>query len=310
MPSLYILKCVCCFFVVIIHSSLFCKGVLAPVIWSAVPCFYLCSGYFLYSASSKEEEYEKVKRWVIKTIVLLVALNIVYYIIELLRAENDIPWHRLFVSIIEGGVISVPLWYLSSLWEGLLIMWLMLKISRKLLILCPLSYIVVYSVNQLYFHIPTGLYCNWEEYAMSITRAMCFLSIGYIMAWKNFKNLYSVRWDIIIFILSFVALKSSIAKFAPLYYFLVVTEGAGLFAMALKADRVRCRWMESIGKYHSANIYYFHAFIIAVYNFVSFHVPCLKLNNNLAIPIFILTLMSSLCINAIWNTAKKVYNGA
>ncbi len=305
MPSLYILKFICCFFVVTIHSSLFCKDALAPIIWSAVPCFYLCSGYFLYGGASKKTESAKVKRWVTKTIILLAALNLMYFSVKLLLFNQHIPWHMLLISIVEGGIISTPLWYLSSLWEGLLIVWLMLQISRRLLILGAVSYIIVYTLNQLYFHIPTGLYCNWEEHAMSVSRSVCFLSIGYMMAWFNFKNRYKIRWDIIIFILSFIALKTHVAEYAPLNYFFIVTVSCSLFAIALKADKLRSKWMEYIGKYHSANIYYFHAFILLIYSFLSFRYPCLKLNNNTAIPIFIMSLALSWGINAVMKNMKK-----
>lgn len=301
MPSLYILKALCAFFVVIIHSSIFGKSFFAPLIWSAVPCFYMCTGFFLRSNSMKEET-TKIKRWINKAILLLVLINFIYLVVELLRNNREILWYEWPLSILNGGVITGHLWYLSSLWQGLIVLWILLKISRKLLIIGPLLYIVVYGLNPILFHVDLGQYSTWEEHLMSVSRALCFLCLGYMISYKNYKTLCSVIWDICLFVVVFILMKVKPCSNAAFYVVCTIIEAASLFAISLKATHVRLTWIEWIGKYHSANIYFFHGLFIMAYGIASFYYPPIRMFDSwMAIPIFIISLMFSVFVNAAKN---------
>ena len=47
--SLYVLKAICAFLVVIIHFPMKYGYYFYPIVRIAVPCFFMISGYFLYS---------------------------------------------------------------------------------------------------------------------------------------------------------------------------------------------------------------------------------------------------------------------
>lgn len=301
MPSLYILKALCAFFVVIIHSHIFGKSFFAPVIWSAVPCFYMCTGFFLHSNSLKEET-SKLKKWINKAILLLVAINFLYLAVEFLRDNREILWYEWPLSILNGGIITVHLWYLSSLWQGLIVLWLLLKTSRKLLILGPLLYIVVYGLNPILFHVDLGHYCTWQEHLMSVSRALCFLCLGYLISYKNYKTSCSILWDICLFAVVFILMKIRPCSNAAFYVVCTIIESASLFTISLKATHIRMPWFEWIGKYHSANIYFFHALFVTAYRIASFHYPPIRIYESWsAIPLFIISLTFSVFVNAAKN---------
>lgn len=307
MPSLYILKFLCAFFVVIIHTAISGKGAFAPLIYSAVPCFYLCTGFFLYS-DNREIEFDRLKRWCLKAILLLVALNFLYLSIEVLRDYRKFSWYEWPQSIFTGGIIIIHLWYLSSLWQGLVLVWLLRRISAKLLIICPLLYIVFYGLNPVFFHIELGTFNTWQEHLISITRSSCFLAIGYLLAWKNYKSLYSIRWDIYMFILFFILMKIKPFSDGMFHITCIIFEACSLFGIAIKADKLRIPFAESIGKHHAANIYFYHFLIIWLYNSITYHYPSTQIigNQNKAIPIFILTLFFSIFVNASVKYLSKI----
>lgn len=294
MPSLYYLKCLCAFFVVCIHSSLYGIEFFAPIIHCAVPCFYMCTGFFLHS-DRKEKEFIKLKRWIIKAITLLILINFIYLFVDFLRNNREILWYKWPTSILWGGVISIHLWYLSSLWQGLLIVWILLKISKKTIIIGPLLYIVIYGLNPTLLHIETGVFRSWEEHLMSVTCSTCFLCAGYMISYKNYKSLYSIRWDICIFILAFILLKIKPFSNGVFHVFCSVVEGMSLFSVFVKIDKTHSPYIEWIGKYHSANIYFFHALFISSYGTLIYYCPPLiNTQNYRAILFFILSLTLSI----------------
>ena len=60
--SLYLLKCICAFFVVGIHFPFYGKGLLLPLIVVAVPVFFIISGYFVCpSMDNKEKSLSKLR---------------------------------------------------------------------------------------------------------------------------------------------------------------------------------------------------------------------------------------------------------
>jgi len=68
-PGLFALKALCALFVVIIHVPFIGKDTLAPIIRIAVPCFFMISGFFLYSGNAQAET-TKAWKWAKKAFML------------------------------------------------------------------------------------------------------------------------------------------------------------------------------------------------------------------------------------------------
>ena len=51
--AIHALKVLLAFYVVVIHTSLYGKEFLTPLTSTAVPCFFLISGYYLQDNNSK-----------------------------------------------------------------------------------------------------------------------------------------------------------------------------------------------------------------------------------------------------------------
>lgn len=166
--SLYILKAVSAVLIVFIHlpGIGFEATVLQPLMRIGVPCFFMITGYFLIDWESVLQSQRdnifhqcsssrRVIEQIYKVLVLTVKINIIYwFLLALKRYVYDCPifsfditssndYIKLLRILFVGDVIDSVFWYLTSLWEALVVIYFLLKVFRgdsnktfKFLFLC------------------------------------------------------------------------------------------------------------------------------------------------------------------------------
>ena len=152
-----VLRIICAFLVVCIH----CNGYLyedyiMPLARTAVPVFFIISGYFLYN-----DVMDVVKKRVLSSIkkisVIFILSTILYSIYALIISINtqqygvfgNIGLWKLFVFIVNSSPLLFPcdfhLWFLIALIEGDVFFFLMYnKISNKILMFVVVSLILLH----------------------------------------------------------------------------------------------------------------------------------------------------------------------
>lgn len=173
-----ILKCVCAFLVVIIHSPMI-PGITGELVTAmnrmAVPVFFMISGWFYGSTLSRR----KRKNQIIKVLKMILWSSIFYFLFNGMIAtlQSELPdYFRSFLSFkvivkfifLTASPFQGHLWYLSALLYVLIIVgWCDNKFGRKklywlipVLLLGDLAF-GKYSLLLLGRPIPTSLVRNW-----------------------------------------------------------------------------------------------------------------------------------------------------
>lgn len=161
--SLYVLKAICAFLVVIIHFPMKYGYYFYPIVRIAVPCFFMISGYFLYS-DNREKLISNLKRALRKTLQVTIWAYAFYFLVELflfLIFKNntlDIPSHTLLYYIVAGPSIggSSHLWYLIAYIETLIIALICARTStiKVLWWLFPIGLILNLLIGKYSFILP------------------------------------------------------------------------------------------------------------------------------------------------------------
>lgn len=163
---------------------------------AVVECFFIISGYFLCRSVEKSSQlsvfefaYNKFSRlWPVLAVHLIIGLKFFYY--------N--PYDCLFASFFVQAVgltpsVSGTLWYVSSLFYGLIFIFVLhkcIKNSQKfnliLAVITYFSYAIVIANNAVVFG--RG---NYYFFSIALLRAVGGIGLGYLICVfsKQFKNL-------------------------------------------------------------------------------------------------------------------------
>lgn len=285
--SLYVLKALCAFFVVVIHFSSRYGYYLYPIIRTAVPCFFMISGYFLYS-DNRENMMSKLIKAFRKTLTITIFAYLFYFIVRIVISsilkEDDMNFH---ITSLLGYIIAGPsiwatghLWYLVAYLETLLVILLLVWFrSLKLVwILIPLGLITNLLMGKYGFllPIPSDLMINdVPKYMLArnfFTIGIPAFSIGLIIRKYNQMIIQTINkhnaW-----IISGLLLLFSIVEFTILYSLYGRTFSGDIaiftvpFAISLIIICLHYKEFgndtifEIIGKKYSSDIYIYHMFV-------------------------------------------------
>ena len=149
--SLYVLKAICAFLVVVIHFPMKYGYYFYPIVRIAVPCFFMISGYFLYN-DNREKMLSNLKRALSKTLQVTIWAYAFYLLVEVFKSiifgsSLNIVSHTWLYYIIAGPQIgsSSHLWYLIAYLETLIVVFLCTKNN---------------TIKMLWWLIPIGLVAN------------------------------------------------------------------------------------------------------------------------------------------------------
>lgn len=131
--SLYVLKALSAFFVVLIHFPLSCQALITPVIRTAVPVFFIISGYFLV-ASDGSISKDKVKRGIVKMIKYVLLYNCLFVVFNYLfygyaTVYDELKW--LLATAVLASPFGYHLWYLTAYLQVLIYLYVAMYIKRK-----------------------------------------------------------------------------------------------------------------------------------------------------------------------------------
>lgn len=244
--SLYCLKALCAFFVLVIHSSMYGRDEIFFLLKIAVPCFYVISGYFLYGGDARKE-ISRAWRWTKKILLLYLFLVLLYLAIDVFIQGRVYSAKILMCGIAFGFSPSVHLWYLSALWQALVVF----CIVRRLRCWSPLI-VIAALVGSAYAS---------EAYMFACLTALLLIGGGYFAAKYSIARIspvllgavFSVCMTIVYFshqgtTFGMALLSKSGYLFASL----------SLLALCVRFPHFSVPWLSFIGKYHSGNIYYYH----------------------------------------------------
>lgn len=292
--SLYALKAICAFFVVAIHTPLLGKPYIREILDVAVPCFFMISGYFLYSGN-KEREIDKAKKWLKKVLIIYAILAFVYLIYGICCGRNFLYKTVIIKIVLFGEIVSVHLWYLTALWQALVI-FIFIRKNDRLFFFSPLLFlwrpIVHYSC--LYFGIEEQSYFTGNCLGV----ALPYLCVGYTISKYRYK-LQNFKLFILGAILCFMLMK---CLNWPIWMLQVILSIL-VFLATLNYNKKVNSALIWLGKYHSANIYYLHMILVPIIQMLlvtDFLNECCC-----TICVFVLTLLMSIGVNKILVRLQK-----
>lgn len=268
--SLYCLKALSSFFVVLIHSECWQKQWLDFIVGTGTPCFLTITGYLLYSGDCAKELAKCIK-WAKKLFRLAITCMLIYLAFYCPLVGATWTWKTIIANIITGDRICFVLWYLTALWEALLLLWLIRKYLPKLISWLPLILIITYILrvhpDLITLNIPPRFSLLLRNNA--VITSLPFLSVGYLIhkhkAWL-LENVNVNIWLPAILILSFIETQARIKFGLPhdLFGFFSFPCIALLMLACVRHPGFKIPVLNQIGERHSANIYYFHMFVLAI----------------------------------------------
>lgn len=137
--GLQILKFLCALLVIEIHVPSALHTLLNPLYRIAVPVFFMISGYFLPDATGRIPS-ARIKRTFWKILRLTLWANVIYFAYLLLDSfvqygaipDRVLRWEFWGEWLLLGGNIGAHLWYLTAYLQVLLLLWVIVKIWRRL----------------------------------------------------------------------------------------------------------------------------------------------------------------------------------
>ncbi len=287
------------------HIPLFCGPALQPLLRTAVPVFFIITGYFLYSAD-RSVAIARCKKSLRKLLTLFLWSNTLYFIYYLLLGQFPIgSWRGVVRFLVFGDAICFVLWYLMACIQTLVVFWAALKfnMTRWLYPIIPVG---------LLFALLFGRYCILDH-PLPIplvrnaftTGIPCFL-IGWLT--HRYADCLKMRWIEIALLVS-TGLYYAEYGLNPLLrglYAMTVPTAWLLFLCALKHKNVGAGTpLERIGRDHSANIYVLHILVWRLlFHFCPNMLSALMSPQIAAITVFVATLATSVCLKYLHRCLK------
>lgn len=302
--SLHCLKAICALLVVIIHSSVIGKEELQLFLPLAVPCFFAITGSFLYSGN-QEKEKKKAYHIAVKTLLTLFGLAVFYVsALSLVQATHHVL-KDVFISLLFGcnSPQMIPLWYLASLWQASLVIalvWRWRSCMELTVVLSPfLQYLYSSYLLPLCPHADFYIPCSQPFFAVTC------LGMGYLAAKYRLASRLSpfIMFGIFIALLLLMAwVNHSVAlallrPYAGCILYPCAAALAVVFCFRFKEKGVK--WVAWIGKYHSANIYFYHVMMMAVLVRLSAFLPDNSMKYCGALLVYILCIPFSMLVNSV-----------
>ena len=267
--SLYALKALSAFFVVLIHFPIFCEGLIAPIIRTAVPIFFIISGYFLV-APDGNISMEKVKHGIVKMIKYVLLYNCMFIIFNYLcygyaTKYDEFKW--LFATAVLASPFGHHLWYLTAYLQVLIYLYVAIK----------------YIKREFMFHIAPLLYLVgvvlivWPGTPLLIVRNFMFLGIPCVLVGVYLRQhesaimswFISRRWKVLVATFLLAYFEYVLRRWVSIKYgdfgMLTLPFSCVLFLFSISFDKaVFPQWLVSIGRKYSLGIYVYHVMVGAL----------------------------------------------
>lgn len=278
-----ILKAVCAFLIVCIHIK-FQEKVdffISPIDRCGVPIFFMISGYFYSFNWRKKEKNNQI----LKFLKIAVLINLFYLVVNGIVAaiggktigeylSSTVGIKQLILLLVTNdNAISGHLWYLSAILYVVLIFRLfsrLNKLGRKryiIIILLLLGDLIFgkYSILILHRIIPLWMSRNF------LFVGVPFFWIGNIIQEKQ-ENEHRINNNILVLLIVLFYITTLLENIFLMKLGTIATRDHAIsttlmavviFVFAISATEKNSR-LEVVGRKYSANIYYFHPFVITV----------------------------------------------
>lgn len=272
--SIYCLKALGAFFVICIHC--FGPWPIFPIIRTAVPFFFIISGFFLYRENQDEAYYKCINTFK-KILWITLYANIFYYLCYDVPI-NIFPFKSIksiiyFIAV--GGSLGFHLWYLNAYIEALFIIIICLKFRIlnylwRWIPLCILWGLCTGKYEFLFPYLPNNLILTRNFFTIGIP---CF-GIGWLLKKYSYRLLeifkYPILFTLLLLFLSEVEIFS--LKFSG--HFLVGDYLITTFPLAAFMVLIGVKYpligkdsmIEYAGKKYSTYIYIFHIFVLRMFS--------------------------------------------
>lgn len=306
--SLYCLKTFGAFCVICIHC--YQPIFLVPIVKTAVPIFFIITGFFLYN-DNRGVTIKNCLRSIIKIFWITIYANLFFYFVNILPKEL-IPFHslkKIIKFILIGDGIGFHLWYLNALIESLIVILFFIYIKKlRYLWMCIPFFLIVGLLTGSYARL--GPLPNHYLFSRNfITMGIPCIGIGWLIK-QNLKFLMTfLHYPLLIttFVGFIACLEIFIFEYYNFYseykgdYFLMtIPLSTLLFLLCIKNPNWgKNNFFEIIGKKYSTFIYVFHIFILwIIWKFM---------DNFIAIPrpiVPILTFIFTILFVKLWKFAS------
>lgn len=310
--SLFILKAIAAFCVVVIHYPIALRYEFYPIIYTAVPLFFVITGYFLYKGSSAEI-INSGKKQLRKIIKITLIASIVYYIYKLivsyLSGNGFIPpfysIYDVIIWFIFGFNFSGPLWYMTALGWTLLIIIILYKLGwQKLLYLTPLAFILY---NIILAYPLRDITLPWYFETNFVSSGLPWVAVGMFIK-KNETHIErtlstKAAWVLFILILGLRYIEQYCFVGAEPRAMLNVPLVIIIFILCLRYKSYGQNGaMAQLGRKHSTNIYLYHSLVGGIILFICGNIDVTIPDSVCALIVYPLTLLLSVGIT---RTAQK-----
>lgn len=316
--GLYVLKAICALWVVCIHLPLMGKADLMPLFVTAVPCFYIMSGYFLYQGGDSKRERVCAWRWCKKIFTIACLINAFYFVLSILRGGWPGICEKFFISFVTGDSVNGTLWYLTAMWEALCVFIFCRRFfSDKLIYLFPFFILFNLLFGKYYFIFGSGEYDLTQYVRLNwLAVALPCMSVGYLLrkhesCFKCTKVFCGVVVFLLLSYLEYFILEYFCIE-TPSYYLFTLPMAVCLVLACKKMSNDEILFLANIGKNHSSNIYYFHIFLGACIAFLSFHLQ-INVGAVTALIVYVGCIFFSMLVNYmcryVRNLLRNIYEG-
>lgn len=291
--SLYSLKAIGCLFVVMIHVPFVGRGPASPIINAAVPLFLMISGYLLWEPGEDpmmlSRKLAHAFRKMVRVIVIVNAVYLLYALFRFLVVPQETfplcSWGDIVELILFGRKLNGTLWYLNTYLWTLALLWAICRCrAMKVISYLPLLLVLTFLLGRYLFMLPIGP-LTFDERLNCFTIGLPFVAIGYIIH-RNEERLRRIPGkELQVGILACIVMAyvesltlSALGVNNHFSQFLFTTAYAILLVVwaVTHPDWQLHPLAQNIGKYHSANIYYYHILVANIYLSIGLFVPSVQ----------------------------------
>lgn len=266
--SLYVLKAICAFIVVMIHTppleNIVDNSIFTPFVFIGVPIFYMVTGYFLYHTDSKQiaQRAWKSSR---KVLLATILLNLIYLTPLLLNGKMPIGSVDDLLQLLAFGTkIEGALWYMTALFYALVIIGGLAQIGlskllKYSLILIPLG--ILFGRYAFLIGADRAVYSEFN-----VLLALPYISLGFTLREYESKLLL-YKWELmsLVFLLlsciEVFILGTYFSGYWGRYLFTPILSTAVFMWCLQNKSWGENSFLAQVGSEYSGNIYYLHKLI-------------------------------------------------
>lgn len=274
--SLDVIKCIAALCVVFIHIG---PVYLHPIVRSAVPMFYVISGYYYSGLIAKDKYWQHLRKILIMAICASCLYGI-YWVAHELRHGTFEDWvnhtftlkNVIQLTVFNEDQFRPHLWYFWAILYDLLAFRIIdhFGVTKYLKYIVPFLIISFYTLSFLKFHVP--YYRNWLFFGLPCMMIGRWLRESDSKIFRLLDQKKEICLYVIILSLLFVFVESlSFREFNPEMYVFTIPFVVGFFYVALQYPNIgNGSIFATIGQKHSANIFIIHELVVLNFKFVPF----------------------------------------